>query len=672
MKNKKNSKKSVNKSKAIDYAPLRILLLTVSAASLAGLPIILDSFTTPKILISCIGICYLSLWILRNRYNELNKFGRFHVSLVYLSVAGLTLSTILSDLPFWRSIFGQFGRGNGYAYYLIAMCLFIFGYKLYKKEYDEKIRTVLLRFSWIIGIYAILQSWGIDFAQLDTTKSRILLTLGNSNFSGGLLSVFFTYNLIIAAKSNSKKIGDWALILILAYSTLLTGAVQGLLIIFISLVIGINILARNNSPKIYKRAVQIQVISTFVITTLALLGKGPLYSLLNRPTLKIRFEYWKIGMQMIRDNPILGVGPDAFYDHSSPYMAPGTIELITYTRLDAAHNWFINIGANFGLITLVPLLILFISIVYQGIKTLFGPDKMSHYYLASQVTFMMLLLDAMVSIEQPGLGIWLYLFAGMCLSMTFKKLNTEKILAPGILKNDKLSIVTFLVLMLFFSSTFFIRIQSDFQLRNQLRHVLSGNIDVNSQTQLANLAIKLQSEPEYASRAVDQLAKLGDSSGLEKVSKAIFEYNSESIQALLIRQEVLRALQREKEACPIVNELIIRIPWDLSLWKKSLLCSTFLDRSNVLRANLTMPYIELKLDTTDKGQPDYLSYLTLAAYSEYMMGNMTSAKSLYREILQTDLRFQSETSEAFIAQLNNSLNSNINILIIKLGGLLNE
>jgi hypothetical protein len=375
---------------------------------------------------------------------------------------------------------------------------------------------------------------------------------------------------------------------------------------------------------------------------------------------------------MIRDNPILGVGPDAFYDHSSPYMAPGTIELITFTRLDAAHNWFINIGANFGLITLVPLFILFISIAYQGIKTLFGRIEKSKYHLASQVTLLMLLLDAMVSIEQLGLGIWLYLFAGMCLAMTSKKTSPEKILKPAILKYDKFLIVTILILMLFFTTTFFIRVQSDFQLKNQLRHVISGNVDVKSQEQLANLAIKLQSEPEYASRTIDLLAKLGSVSGLEKVSKAIFEFNPESIQALLIRQEVLRALQREGEACPIFNKLIIREPWELFLWKKSLLCGSVSDQSSVVRANLTMPYVELMLDTIDKNQPDYLTYLTLAAYNEYFMGNMTSAKSLYRDILQMHLRFQSETSESFINQSNNALNSNSHLLIMKLRELLKE
>lgn len=196
---------------------------------------------------------------------------------------------------------------------------------VYRESSNSFISKILRNFSWIIGLYAISQSGGIDIAQIDTTKSRVLLTLGNSNFSGGLLLVFFTYNIVLITKNNSKKLIDWFLVLILLYATIQTGAVQGLLIVLVSAIISMNLLVKLNFPKIFKKIIALQVLIYLSTIYFGLLGLGPVAEILNRPTLRIRFQYWKIGLQMIRDNLLFGVGPHTFYDRSAVYMAPGTI-----------------------------------------------------------------------------------------------------------------------------------------------------------------------------------------------------------------------------------------------------------------------------------------------------------------------------------------------------------
>ena len=57
------------------------------------------------------------------------------------------------------------------------------------------------------------------------------------------------------------------------------------------------------------------------------------------------------------------------------------------------------------------------------------------------------------------------------------------------------------------------------------------------------------------------------------ISKAVYDYYPNSIQASLIRADVLKALNRESESCPIRSTLLNNTPWDLSQLEKYINCS---------------------------------------------------------------------------------------------------
>lgn len=596
----------------------RVLLITVITASLAALPVIFDSFVTPKMFVVSLGLIYISLVLVRKRYYELNSFSSLEKILIYLYVIGLTISTFASGIPFQRAFLGQFGRGNGFGYYLLTLLILVVTFGLWKAHHDSLISEFLKRFSWVIAIYAVLQSWGIDIAQIDTTKSRILLTLGNSNFSGGLLSIFFTYNILLISKSKSKKIVDILLITILLYATFLTGAVQGIIIVFLSLICAFNILLTHQFPKITKKLIYLQLFVLIITITLTFFSRGPLFSLINRPTLKVRMEYWKIGLKMLRDNLLFGVGPDSFYDNSAQYMAPGSIELITYTRIDAAHNWFINLAANFGIITLLPILLLFFMILFKGIVFVFSTKDIKPEHLAIIVTYIALIVDSMVSIEQPGLGIWLYFFAGLSISIISLNRYDPAPEKPKFYSSRNFVIGVILIASLSSSTLYAGRIISDYQLRSNIRVVLIGQADSNIGKQLVAKANNLRSEPEYSSKALDVLARIGDAGGLDQVSRESLDYYPESIQSLLMRQEVLRVLNKNQERCEVSKKIISNTPWSLDQIGPMLYCANDMQKLNVLASILerSEPFLLKKINSVSTTHTfEQLTLQTALAYT---------------------------------------------------------
>lgn len=84
----------------------------------------------------------------------------------------------------------------------------------------------------------------------------------------------------------------------------------------------------------------------------------------NRTASGGRFEIWKRGLQLMAENPVLGVGPFVFE------VAEGTkhIDEATGTtgKWSSAHNCFVQIGTEFG----IPGLVLFVIILISSIGSL--------------------------------------------------------------------------------------------------------------------------------------------------------------------------------------------------------------------------------------------------------------------------------------------------------------
>jgi hypothetical protein len=500
--------------------------------------------------------------------------------------------------------------------------------------------------SWFMAIYAGLQRVGIDIAKLDTRGiSPVVLTFGNSNFAGGMLSVLFAYHLTYSIVSKTYRLKQLALILALITSSTFAAAVQGYLIILFSIVLAFSILITQivKSPWITKLLVSGWILGLITII-LGVFGKFIFAGVFSRVSFQARIEYWKISLDVIRDYPIFGVGPDKLYDVTSNYMSPGSLKLITTTRMDNAHNWFLNIGANYGLISMFFLLGILAVALFYSASHLRNQSKSSAVAVSASVAFVCMFIDGLVSLEQPGFGIWLYLFSGVAIALGREHEGNSKDGNSTLGRNSKLPLaisrvasMSVIILLLVSSAVLSHRIYFDAILRSNVQTALLNKATTQTVSNIERATIKLRSDPEYSMQALQPLAALGDAGKLDLISRAVYDYYPNSIQASLIRADVLKALNRESESCTIRSTLLNNTPWDLSQLEKYIDCSMNGFVYHDIIESLTKviefsPKVDKSVIPFDPNEvPAISSRLNLAALQArtyFILGNMQSARDL--------------------------------------------
>jgi len=465
---------------------------------------------------------------------------------------------------------------------IFSILIFIFSIKTITNSGKVGANRLLNYFSWFLVIYATAQKFGFDFAQLDTRGiSPVVLTFGNSNFAGGMIPVLFTYHLIYAVTSKRFPAQTTCLLFSLLISATFPAAVQGYLIILFAFALGISLYIFQKSKSGWAARA---LVATWALAVLCIVlgirGTFALAGVFERPSFQARIEYWRIATKVIMDHPFLGVGPDKLYDVSAAYMSPGSLNLITTTRMDNAHNWFLNLATNFGLISLFFLSLILFAVFVTGFRLIREKNGLDSFSLASFGAFCAMFIDGLVSLEQPGLGIWLYFFAGVTIGSYFNtKKKSEHKLEAKILKglptkkNFQRALASIpIAAVIFTTATTSTRVIQDGLLRHAIQSQLSFGADNSNLERIASAAVNLKAEPEYAVQSLQSLALAGDSKRIDKVSRAVYDFNKTSVQATLIRADVLRALGRLIESCPLRTSLINNSPWDKQQVETYLIC----------------------------------------------------------------------------------------------------
>lgn len=558
------------------------LLIVVIATTITTFPFIFDSFTVSKLFVLSIGLTFITAQIYLNKSkNHFNNFPKFLIVILSLFVISIIVSWAISGVPVLRGLFGQFGRGNGLFYYFFAILIFTFSVLTYKKKNEVRVHQLITYLSWFMVVYATLQLIGIDIAKLDTRGiSPVVLTFGNSNFAGGMLSVLFAYHfiyLVIKKKLLPKQI---SLVIALAVSSTFPDAVQGYLIILFAIVVGITFLiARKFKSPWVNPVLTLGWVVGFLIVVLGLFGKFLIADVFARASFQARIEYWTISLKVMRDNLLFGVGPDKLYDVTSLYMSPGSLKIITTTRMDNAHNFYLNLGANYGLISMVFLLVLLVYVFlacFRNFKNLTAENAVT---VAASIAFIAMFIDGLVSLEQPGLGIWLYLLAGMAVAAVKSSVDSSNLHADITPKDNSkerftLKLIAGAATLALALSVLTLgnRVIFDGKLRKDVQTVLLNQGTVETLVSIESSAIRLASEPEYIIQALKPLAEIGDAPKLDAISEASYNYYPLSIQARLVRSDVLRALGRTRESCSLNETLLLNTPWDFNQLQSFVTC----------------------------------------------------------------------------------------------------
>jgi hypothetical protein len=229
---------------------------------------------------------------------------------------------------------------------------------------------------------------------------------------------------------------------------------------------------------------------------------------------------------------------------------------------------------------MISLLVIFLMVVIFGVKLLRSEEPINTLVLAPFVAFIAVFIDGLVSLEQPGIGIWLYLFAGVVTGLWLEtrgsiSAQSKDVVRQGIemkLTIRKISLLAYIVLLVFSTVLLFNRVLQDGILRSNIQTAVLGKSSISTNENIVASSVTLRAEPEYAAISLKVLAQAGDGQKLDVVSKSFYEYYPDSIQATLIRADVLRALGRDEESCPLRSSIITNIPWEYSHLEAYVIC----------------------------------------------------------------------------------------------------
>ena len=428
----------VSKNLGQSSSSVWFLLLSVASVTLFINIDLYDPFNSAKLLL----LLVLDGWIIGHLANSYrNKPIKFRstefisTTIFFLFLICLSISTFLTDALIVGFI-GETQRRNGFLSYLGLGVIFLFAVRSMDFYNILRVYKIGIITGVILSTYGLIQISGRDFIAWDNPYSSMISTLGNPNFASALLALMLLLGLYGSVLKNLSII--FKLLSIYLFSSalvaiIISGSRQGLLVIFFSLIFYLSIYS-------YLKNKKIGIIISSICGTgaaLALLGMlqiGPLTNLLYKDSISVRGYYWRAGIEMFKDSPLIGVGVDRYAVFFKEFREVSYGFKYGYEITSSnAHNTFIQLFATAGIFVGISYLILIALIFISGINLLRnsqpGDQKIILGLLATWVGFQ---AQSLISIDNIGISIWGWLLGGSILGL--KKSSEEKLEQSGINK----------------------------------------------------------------------------------------------------------------------------------------------------------------------------------------------------------------------------------------------
>ena len=326
------------------------------------------------------------------------------------------IAIVRSESPLTQNIYGAYGRNNGFLAYLFLSLIFFLSTFISSRSNQLSILKSLLYVGYVNLAYCLWVILFGDFIPWNNPYGNILGTFGNPNFIGAFLGILFGVFLAIGLGREASKIFRFSLFLLLPltlFEIIESSAIQGRVLAVLSFgIVGIFYLYFNLSHKFAYLFTSICVI----VGIFALLGafqRGPLAELIYKTSVSLRGQYWLAAWNTGSENPISGVGMDAFGDWYRLSRDERAIELPGInTVVNTAHNVPLDMFAFGGW----PLFIAYLMIMTLSLKSAIVIAKNMKSYDAVGVglitAWICYQVQSIISINQIGLAIWGWALSG--------------------------------------------------------------------------------------------------------------------------------------------------------------------------------------------------------------------------------------------------------------------
>jgi O-antigen ligase len=454
--------------------------------------------------------------------------------LPFVLVAIYTVSSIANGLSPASAFMGGYQRNYGVATFTALGLVFALGIINYKDQ-TKVINWVLPSTLLLAVFYGFLQWSKNDPLPWINPFAAVTLTLGNPNFSGaffGLLTITTVYSTIFSKQRLIQLIA----LLGSAGSIFLaprTKSLQSVLLIGLSLVVFIFLLSLHQQTKVFK-ALKYGSSTLFVgvITFVCLIfaGKGNLLSSIRerfffQGNVIQRLGYWQTGIEIWKENPILGVGPDQYQRYAAVYRSPQ--QLLRdgpFVIPDKAHNvlidHFANGGVFAGIVWITFVTLVFVSL-FNSLKKAENKTERQHLAVLGSI-WTTYVAQALISPDQLVLSVIGYLAAGLIVGSNLKNVDTMRI-DPFVIRSIAgFTLVISLIVM-----------GKALSVNGQAKEVLQGRITGNQ----AIMKV-VQSWPNAKTTeliGIQEIAKPNNCQFTQEIASELLKYDNRSSQAWYMR-----------------------------------------------------------------------------------------------------------------------------------------
>lgn len=346
-------------------------------------------------------LLFLFAFQLLYRRNELSlpdiKKNRVVWALIALSAVFL-LASIFSTDPYF-SFWGSPARAGGFVNFAFYATFAVFTFLIVRKEDWKKIWNFSIFIGIIVSALAIIQNYGLFSKIFVPVSSQPPSTIGNPIMLGTylLLLFFITLSFALKEKRLAYKLFYFFCLALFFYVILIAesrAAYLGLLVaalyFFLSYPKKIKII------KIGIISVLIAVIGIVLYSNFS--GQFPKFLEKNKlfqrvePQLSInkflndaRFSAWKVGLQALKEKPVLGWGPENFQIGFDKYYDPSIPHLGDSNWWDKPHNAFLETAITAGIPALFIYVAFFAVLFWELEKTKRKSEDMNAKIIISGV-----------------------------------------------------------------------------------------------------------------------------------------------------------------------------------------------------------------------------------------------------------------------------------------------
>ena len=358
-----------------------------------------------------------------------NRKSRPFVVLTFLFLFQLLFVFIFDNRDFAFKFYGTSSRNTGTLAYIALALLMLAATVSASRRVLKRYSISLVAVGFILSIYGILQSRGVDFYEFENRyETNVFGTFGNPNFQSAFMGITGTVALTWVCFSRANvfiKLGLFLFVVLELYNISLSSE-QG----YFTLLVGFTSAIVIFLLSIKKRILGYSVMGLGGVAGLLILAgifnKGPLAEVIYKSSLQVRSFYWEAAVRMIIDHPLFGVGMDGFGDW---YRRSRTQEIADFNigvAADTAHNIPLDIGSGGG----IPLLLIYLALICLALNSIIRVLKRTTsfdlVFTSVAAAWFAYQAQSLISINQIGIGVWGWSLTGLLIGYELHTRSPEK------------------------------------------------------------------------------------------------------------------------------------------------------------------------------------------------------------------------------------------------------